>query len=322
MSQAFFQKPLIKGPLLQLVSKVGYRGADMHFHTQYSMDGVSRIESVLEKCKKNGIGVAITDHNEIKGAVRAVKEGQGLLIIPGIELTCHRGVHLILYFYKVNELKRFYQKEIVPRKKKNPFFLPIKIEKMLAVAREYNCVTCIPHPFGPGVIGVMKEVKVTKELLLKIDLIEGINGACLKHENKKAVVWAKEVKKGMTAGTDGHTTPQLGKVLCFSYGKTVKSFLDSLKKGKSTCVGTRENMFGEIIHTMEKFITETRHERGKLLELYEARYKTEHDYLLQKLKKKKGYFSHHFHIHHAELEQKHKEFMKGHQHYKHIVKKR
>ena len=46
MSQIFFQKPIIKGPLLQLLSKVKFLGVDMHFHTEYSMDGVSKIEAV------------------------------------------------------------------------------------------------------------------------------------------------------------------------------------------------------------------------------------------------------------------------------------
>src|SRR3989339_181513 len=111
MSQVFFQKPIIKGPILQLLSKVKFLGVDMHFHTEYSMDGVSKIEAVLEKCRKDGIGVAITDHNEIKGAIRAVKESKGQFIIPGIEMTCHVGNHLIVYFENIKQLQLFYDKE-------------------------------------------------------------------------------------------------------------------------------------------------------------------------------------------------------------------
>ena len=237
-------------------------------------------------------------------------------------MTCHVGNHLIVYFENIKQLQLFYDKEVKPRKKKNPFFLPIKIEEMLKIAKKYDGITCVPHPFGPGVIGIMKEGKVNQEIIKHIDIVEGINGACLKHENKKAVNWAKEIDKGMSAGTDGHTTPQLGNVLCFSYSKSVKDFLESVKKGKSICVGNRENLFDDLIHTFQKFITEKHHEKGKLLKLYEARYKTEHDYLLYKLKNDESKIMHHFHIHHAELGKEQKEFMKKHKHYKHIFKKR
>ena len=54
-----------------------------------------------------GIGIAITDHNEIKGAV-AIDEYKDLLTIPGIEITSAEGSHLLVYFYNINELKIFF----------------------------------------------------------------------------------------------------------------------------------------------------------------------------------------------------------------------
>jgi len=320
MSQVFFQKPIIVGPLLQLISNLNYRGVDMHFHTEYSMDGVSKIKILLEEMKKKGVGVAITDHNEIQGVLAALKQNSGLFIIPGIELTCNTGVHLLLYFPEVSSLEKFYNREVLPLKKKNKFFLPISIEKMLKVARKYDCYTSAPHPFGPGAIGMMKEGKVSSEVVRNLDMIESVNGSCFKHENKKAVTWAKEVKKGMSAGTDGHTSAQLGKVLCFSYGKTPRHFLESIKKGNSICIGTRENLFEDLLHTAEKFVREEKKERGDLLELYRSRYQTEHDYLLHKIREEEGRFSGHFHVHHRELGKEHEPFLRKHKEYKQLLK--
>lgn len=320
MSQVFFQKPLMVGPLFQLISKLNYHGVDMHFHTEFSMDGVSKIKVLLKECHKLGVGVAITDHNEIQGVINALEMNTGTFIIPGIELTCNIGVHLVLYFPEIIALKEFYRKEVAPLKRKNQFFLPITIEKMLKIARKYDCYTCAPHPFGPGVIGIMKERKVKAETIRQIDMIEGINGACFEHENKKAVAWIKEIKKGISAGTDGHTSAQLGKVLCFSYGKTPREFLESVKKRKSICIGKRENLFEDLIHTAEKFIHEEEKERGKLLELYRSRYRTEHDYLLYKLRKKEQLHGH-FQVHHRELGDKHQHFLRKHKEYKHLWKK-
>ena len=45
-----------------------YTVVDLHFHTHYS-DGNNSIEEIAKQAGKLGIGVAITDHNEIKGAV-------------------------------------------------------------------------------------------------------------------------------------------------------------------------------------------------------------------------------------------------------------
>lgn len=322
MSQVFLQKPVIVGPLLQLVSKLNYRGVDMHFHTEYSMDGVSKIKIMLEELGKKGIGVAITDHNEIQGVIKAMEQNSGQFIIPGIELTCNTGVHLVLYFPEISVLEKFFKKEILPLKKKNPFFLPISLEKMLQVARKYDCYTSAPHPFGPGVIGIMKEGGVKPSTLRSIDMIEAVNGSCFKHQNKKAIAWAKEVKKGMSAGSDGHTSAQLGKVLCFSYGKNPRDFLESIKKGNSLCIGTRENLFEEIVHTAEKFVREERTERGQLLKLYRSRYQTEHDYLLYKIRKEEGKIFGHFHLNHKEPGKEHHSFLKKHKEYKQLLKKK
>jgi len=37
---------------------------DLHIHSQYSTDGLSKPESIVKRAKKKGLdGIAITDHN-------------------------------------------------------------------------------------------------------------------------------------------------------------------------------------------------------------------------------------------------------------------
>ena len=51
---------------------------DTHIHTKYS-DGTGSIQDILKNAKKRGIGLAITDHNVVKGAVKAARRtGRGL----------------------------------------------------------------------------------------------------------------------------------------------------------------------------------------------------------------------------------------------------
>ena len=72
MTQVFPSRSrFIPAVLFKMLRSIGFQAVDMHFHSAYSMDAASSIPSVLKKCKSRGYGVAITDHNEIKGAVRA-----------------------------------------------------------------------------------------------------------------------------------------------------------------------------------------------------------------------------------------------------------
>ena len=45
-----------------------YTVVDMHVHTHYT-DGLSSVEEIAHRVRELGIGIAITDHNDIRGAV-------------------------------------------------------------------------------------------------------------------------------------------------------------------------------------------------------------------------------------------------------------
>jgi predicted metal-dependent phosphoesterase TrpH len=64
--------------------------ADLHIHTIYSYDGTASVPAVLRRAKELGLNViAITDHDEIAGALEAMKLAStyGIQVIPGIEIT-------------------------------------------------------------------------------------------------------------------------------------------------------------------------------------------------------------------------------------------
>ena len=66
---------------------------DPHIHSIYS-DGYGRIEEILRIAKlKNLDGIAITDHNTIKGYLKAkqINNDKQFIIIPGIEVETDAG---------------------------------------------------------------------------------------------------------------------------------------------------------------------------------------------------------------------------------------
>ncbi|HXF85262.1 MAG TPA: PHP domain-containing protein [Anaerolineales bacterium] len=73
--------------------------ADLHIHTLYSYDGTASVPAVLKRARQVGLDViAITDHDEIDGALRALElaSAYGVEVIPGTEVTTSEGDLLAL----------------------------------------------------------------------------------------------------------------------------------------------------------------------------------------------------------------------------------
>src|SRR3990170_7418326 len=68
--------------------------ADLHVHSIYSSDSIITPKELVFYAKKCGLtAVAITDHNQVEGALKIAKETD-FLIIPGIEVSSSNG-HII-----------------------------------------------------------------------------------------------------------------------------------------------------------------------------------------------------------------------------------
>jgi hypothetical protein len=73
--------------------------ADLHIHTIYSYDGSALVPAILKRARQVGLDViAITDHDEIIGSLRALDLASScdIEVIPGIEVTTAEGDLLAL----------------------------------------------------------------------------------------------------------------------------------------------------------------------------------------------------------------------------------
>ncbi len=317
MSEAYFKNvDVIKGPILSLLKKEGYQAVDMHYHTRFSVDGMASISSVINKCKKDVIGIAVTDHNHYEGALQANHLARkGVFVIPGMEVTCHNGAHILLHFYHVAEFKEFYQTEFKNRIKKNPWFIDLNHEEVVDLASRYNCLITAPHPFGPGLIGI-KRFNPSANLLKKIHAVEAINGCCVGDMNTKAIAWGRSFNKGFTGGSDGHCLAELGTSLTICKAGTVEEFLNQIKKRKSIVMGKEEKLMEDAVHAVGKFIREEEKAPHKQIEkMWRDRGLLEWDYFKKKIMG--NHFLHHFSSHHKDVT---KEHVMKHRHTKHLVK--
>jgi PHP family Zn ribbon phosphoesterase len=285
MGSVFFKKP----PLKKL-NKDGFFGVDLHFHTKYSLDGISRIPMAIKKAQKKGFGFAITDHNTVNGVIASYRQRKNALIIPGIEITCSNGNHVLAYFYCHKELEEFFNKKLKPRMKRNPFFIDITAEELSYISKDYNCHIGAPHPYAPGAVGIM-HTGVSKVLESKFDIIEVINGYNFRNANMDAVYWATKAKKGMTGGSDGHSTYELGKVLTFTHGNDIDSVFRDILKRDSVVVGKEDNLFLKAVMSVRKESAYVNRSKKQHMAktLIRSQLGTEYKYLREKFRHGRAY---------------------------------
>jgi hypothetical protein len=233
-------------PDLAEISSEGLIPVDMHFHTVHS-DAYAGVEEIISRARRMGLGVAITDHNQVSGAVEAINYSDEVLVIPGIELSSREGPHILLYFYDIKELEDFYQREVQHRKGGSPHMaIDMGCGELIEIAGEYNCVKVAPHPYGYLFLvrGLQKSIDLNileGSMLEKIDALEVINGALSRTLNVKAKSLAIEMGLGVTGGTDGHRLTDLGRVISISEESTIEGFLSAVVKKRIKVVGLERN---------------------------------------------------------------------------------
>jgi len=237
MTKVFFENPDYRK-----LRKERYTCVDMHCHTRYS-DGLAKIKSIYKKCRKKGFGVAITDHNEIKGALKLAKR-KDILVIPGIETTSGEGIHTLFYFYSAKELEEFHKKVIKPNISENPYSdLNIGVAEIIERAKKFNCKICSAHPFAIGHTGFHKFAHKRKyqKILRLFDFVEAVNGSNLHKNNINSMKWGRSIGKPLTGGSDAHSLNFVGKVVtAVKNCKSRREFLDCIGKD-SIVVGSEVN---------------------------------------------------------------------------------
>lgn len=228
-----------ESPNLKALSKEGLTSVDMHLHTDHS-DAALTVERALQKARKDGFGIAVTDHNEISGSLKAFDEAQGAIVVPGIEVSAADGPHILAYFYSPGDLKDFYARHVAPQKRSSPWLAIRSDTPTIASALEkYPCLTVAAHPYGYLMFNKGLQKCIDLEYLAPevVDGFEGFEVICggMAHAlNLKAVELADRKGKCFTGGTDGHILQDLGSVVTCALASSHEEFLEA--------VGARENM--------------------------------------------------------------------------------
>lgn len=194
--------------------------ADLHLHTIYSYDGTASLAAVLNRAKQLGLDViAITDHDEIKGALKALEiaPNYGVEVIPGIEITTAEGDLLALFITE-----------------KVDAGLSL-IDTVLRV-RELGGICIAPHPMAGGM--GMKSLSANSILkaLQNPDVIETLigietyNGTSIDRiSNHYASILASRLNIARTGSSDAHIVDTIGFGATEFDGTSAMDLLNALK---------------------------------------------------------------------------------------------
>lgn len=171
-----------------------YFNVDFHTHTCASEDSLITPGHLIDVCKRKGVNrVVVTDHNTIVGAHAAKNLDPDLVIIGEEIMTTHGEI-----------LAAFVSEEIPPH---------LSPRETIYRLRSQGSFISISHPFDTMRSGGWN-IKDLIEITPMIDAIEVFNARCISPSfNRRAKDFANKHSLAGTAGSDAHTSFELGRGL-------------------------------------------------------------------------------------------------------------
>jgi hypothetical protein len=183
-------KPAVRGRL----GSRGFIHVDLHMHTDHSPDCATSVDTLLDTAKRAGLGaIAITDHNEVSGALEARERANGIKVIVAEEVkTADQGEVIGLFI-----------EQKIPR--------GMSLEETIAEIRRQGGLVYVPHPFDR--MHAVPDYEHLLKVVEDIDAIEVFNPrVAFSAFNEEAARFAAKYRIVAGAGSDSHVAQGLGSV--------------------------------------------------------------------------------------------------------------
>lgn len=163
---------------------------ELHSHTRYSPDSLTKLHHLVDQCRKMGIDkIAITDHYEIEGALEAHRRDPDMVIV-GEEALCEEG-ELLCYFIN----------SVIPK--------GIALEEAIDRVHDQGGICGPSHPFDPRRHGIGRAN--IERLAHKLDFVEVFNARTRdpkRNDEARAIAEAYNLPK--ICASDAHTLQEVG----------------------------------------------------------------------------------------------------------------
>lgn len=184
---------------------------ELHAHTIYSKDCLTRLDALQPICRGRGIDkLAITDHNTAKASLELARL-YPMWIIPGEEIMTAKG-----------ELLAWYIREEVPA--------GLSPKETVGILKDQGAVIGVPHPFDRYRKGAWNVTDLL-EIVDEVDSVEVFNARCIHGaDNQLSLAFAREHNKIMTAGSDAHIAKEYGQAVTLirPFANTAEAFRKAL----------------------------------------------------------------------------------------------
>jgi len=173
---------------------------DLHMHTDHSHDCATPVEVLLATARERGLGaIAVTDHNEISGALEARKQAQ--------ESDAHPPVKVIV----AEEVKTAGQGEVIGLFIEEKIPRGLSLQETVTEIKRQGGLVYVPHPFDR-----MHSVPDYEHLLTILDDVDAIEvfnpRVAIGAFNEEAARFAAKYRILAGAGSDSHVAQGLGSV--------------------------------------------------------------------------------------------------------------
>jgi hypothetical protein len=167
---------------------------DLHMHTDHSYDCATPVEVLLAQARAQGLGaIAITDHNEVSGALEARSKAEGINVIVA------------------EEVKTADQGEVIGLFIEQRIDRGMTLQETIAEIKRQGGLVYVPHPFDR--LHSVPDYEHLLDVLDDVDAIEVFNPrVAISEFNEEAVRFAAKYRIPAGAGSDAHVPQGLGSV--------------------------------------------------------------------------------------------------------------
>jgi glycosyltransferase involved in cell wall biosynthesis len=168
---------------------------DLHMHTDHSPDCATPVETLLETAADVGLGaIAITDHNEISGAIEARDKANWQVKVIVAE-----------------EVKTADQGEVIGLFIEDKIERGMTLQETIAEIRRQGGLVYVPHPFDR--MHSVPDYEHLLDVVEDIDAMEVFNPrVAISAFNEEAARFAAKYRIVAGAGSDSHVAQGLGSV--------------------------------------------------------------------------------------------------------------
>ncbi len=173
---------------------------DLHMHTDHSHDCATPVELLLATAHTQGLGaIAVTDHNEISGALEAREQAERSGPHPPVKVIVGEEVKTA----EQGEVIGLFIEEKIPR--------GLSLKETVAEIKRQGGLVYVPHPFDR--MHSVPDYAHLRTILDDVDAIEVFNPrVAIGAFNEEAVRFAAKYRVVAGAGSDSHVAQGLGSV--------------------------------------------------------------------------------------------------------------